>query len=322
MGAEGPRHGSGTESSGGEISSQVWIGSSLRQQGWRRLESYWQLTKPGIAFNVSLTALAGFLIAGSTRLEWTQEKSWLLLHLVIGILFVSGGAGALNMLMEHRLDALMLRTRHRPLPSGKVFPAESLFLGLVGVLFGVAYLAHYVNGVCAAMAFFSALLYLVVYTPMKKFSSACMFWGAISGALPVLVGWSAQDGTVELLGVALFAILFVWQYPHLLALSYMYREDYQRAGFLIPYLDDADSFRVARAAFISSGALMVVGITPVFFSNFHPFYVPISFLLGNIVLFFAGLWLKKGEKKNATMLFLSTLFYLPMELLLLVLFLR
>lgn len=199
------------------------------------VRAYYELTKPGIAGYVMVTAGVSAFVASRGQIGLVPA-----LHTMIGTGMATGGALALNQYIERDYDARMVRTRHRPIPSGRLQPATALVFGAVLMMLGFIHLAFFVGALPSMVAVLSALAYHAVYTPLKTHSHLATIAGGVPGALPTLIGWTAARGTIDLGGVGLFAIAYAWQLPHVLGLAWMLREDYRRVGFrLIPPHDDA-----------------------------------------------------------------------------------
>jgi protoheme IX farnesyltransferase len=225
------------------------------------LRDFLELTKPRITSLVMMTAWCGFYLAALRAGE--SSLSWLLLHALVGIGLVAGGTAALNQVLEHRADALMLRTHRRPLPAGRMNVTHAAIYSTVMTLGGVVYLAFATNALTAALAFATAFTYLAGYTPLKKVSPISTFIGAFPGAMPPVLGWAAVSGTVTWEAMTLFAIVFLWQFPHFHSISWLYREDYERAGIrMLPVLDESGR-HTAREIVGYSAALVPVSAAPV-----------------------------------------------------------
>ena len=195
------------------------------------LFAYWELTKPEINFLIAITAAVGFWIgspAAPGHFPWMP-----FLHTLLGTVLVASGAATLNQLIELRYDALMRRTARRPLVSGRIAPSHALWLGVSLSVFGVAYLAIAANPLASVLAALTLLSYLFLYTPLKRITPLCTLAGAIPGATPPLIGWAAARGRLDPTAWVLFAIVFLWQFPHFMSIAWMYREDYVRAGYLV-----------------------------------------------------------------------------------------
>ena len=223
----------------------------------RRFADFVTLTKPRLNLLVLLTTLAGLYLASPQGVEFT-----LLLNTLVGTAIVAGGAAALNQVWEHRTDALMRRTRVRPLPAGRLGVAEGTWFGVLLSLVGLAQLAIGVNLTAAAVALATLVSYVLVYTPLKPLTSLSTVVGALPGALPPVIGWAAARGSLDAGAFVLFAILFLWQIPHFLAIAWIYREDYARGGLpMLPVLDP-DGKVTGRQAVANSLALLLVSLTP------------------------------------------------------------
>src|SRR5271157_4541388 len=211
------------------------VGSML-QMLVSRLRDYAELTKARITTLIVLTAWCGYFF-GAHR---SGEPWWSLglLHALLGVALVSSGTAALNEVLELKVDARMRRTALRPLPAGRMTRAHAAMVGLALTLGGSAYLAIYANLLTGLLVFLTALVYLAAYTPLKKVSPVCTFVGAFPGAMPVLLGWTAVRGKLEAETLILFAIMFVWQFPHFLSIAWLYREDYAQGEIrMLPVVD-------------------------------------------------------------------------------------
>jgi protoheme IX farnesyltransferase len=218
-----------------------------------RLRAFYELGKPNLSFLVATTGVIGFYLA-SPAVSWAR-----LAHLVAGLFATSAGAAGLNMVLERDLDSRMRRTRVRPIPSGRVSPKEALVFALIVFGAGFVELWGFANPLTALLALFTALVYAFIYTPLKPRGALAVWVGAIPGAIPPLMGWTAARGAVEAPALVLFGTLFAWQFPHFLALAWMYREDYLRAGF--DFLgQDRTGRRTGRAMVIGCVALLPVSL--------------------------------------------------------------
>ncbi len=274
-----------------------------------RLGDFVTLTKPGITFMVAITAGVGFFVAAHGTFEW-----WTVLHLVAGTLLSSAGAAALNMVMERRLDAKMDRTKARPLASGRMTPAEGTAFGVVLCAAGLAYLAILVNPLTAAISAATMASYLALYTPLKTKSSVCTLVGAVPGALPPVMGWAAARGTIETGAWVLFLIMFFWQLPHFLALAWMYREDYARAGFPMLPVEEPTGASTGRQVVLQTLALVVVSLLPIGFGMAGEGYLIAAIVLGAGFLGFGVAFAAVRSRERASRLFLASITYLPLLL--------
>ena len=206
------------------------------------LRDYLQLSKSRIVMMVLITTAAGYLFA-TRSVDWT-----LLLNTLIGTALVAAGTNALNQYVERDHDAKMRRTRLRPLPDGRISPRAALFFSVAISLIGTIYLGLTVNWLTAALGAFTLMSYIFIYTPLKRVSTICTLIGAVPGAIPPLMGWTAATGVLGAGGWIIFAILFFWQLPHFMAISWMYRDDYARGGFAMLAVQDDDGRATARHA--------------------------------------------------------------------------
>lgn len=234
--------------------------STLRAAEITSYEKPWAyvvLTKPDVTFLVVITTVAGFYLGSRGPLDWA-----LLMHTLCGTLLVAGGTAALNQYFERDMDAVMRRTASRPLPAGVLQPREVLVFGLGTIVAGAAWLALAVNLLAAAVALATTILYLGLYTPLKTRTTLATAVGAFPGALPPLIGWAAAHGSLSLGAWVLFAILFFWQFPHFLAIAWIYREDYARAGIrMLPVVDHSGD-ATFRQIIATSAVLVPVSLLP------------------------------------------------------------
>jgi protoheme IX farnesyltransferase len=271
-----------------------------------RLADYCELTKPRVAVLVLFTVAAGALLAAGGAVE-----PLLLLHTVLGTALVAAGASALNQWLERHRDAHMRRTASRPLPAGRLLPAEALAFGVVLGIVGVAYLALALPTFWAAgVAAFTFVCYVGVYTPLKPLTTLNTLVGAVPGAMPPVIGYVAVRGAVTAEAVALFLILFLWQVPHFLAIAWMYRDDYARAGYRMLPAVDPDGGRTARRVIAYTLALIVVSLGPLLLGA--------GFLYGGGALLLGGMFLADGVRfqsrrstAQARRVLRASLLYLP-----------
>jgi len=268
-----------------------------------------RLTKPRITALVCVTAAAGHLVAASGP----DSADARLLHLLVGTTLLAGGTNALNQLLEREADGRMARTRRRPLPAGRLPPGAAGALGMGGVAAGGLWLLQNVNGLTAALGLASAVLYVAVYTPMKRRSWSSLLVGAVPGALPALGGWTAARGSVDPAGLALFGILFLWQLPHFLSLGWLLREDYRRAGFAVLAVDDPGGVRSRTGAVLSALVLLPVALLPTLLGLAGWAYGAAAAILGLGYLAAAGRFGVPGgsEEEDARRLFRASLLFLP-----------
>jgi protoheme IX farnesyltransferase len=267
------------------------------------------LVKARLTLLVVLTTAVGFYVGWRGAMEF-----WLLLHTLLGTAFVACGAAALNQLWEREHDALMRRTAERPLPSGRLQPETVLVLGGVISAGGLVYLAFAVNVLTALLAAATLVSYLFIYTPLKRVTWLNTAIGAVPGALPPLMGWTAARGEITSEGWGLFAILFFWQIPHFLAIAWLYREDYERAGFVMLPSVDPEGFRTGRQAVSHTLGLLMVSLTPFLFRLTGLVYLAGALLLGVLFVLCAVQFSRQLNRRAARQLFLASILYLPLLL--------
>ncbi|TVR55619.1 MAG: protoheme IX farnesyltransferase [Puniceicoccaceae bacterium] len=266
----------------------------------------YELTKPRLSFLSVVTALVGYLAA------LPAKDFWVILHLFCGTALAAGSAAALNQWMERATDARMRRTRDRPIPSGQVTPLQALAWGLGLGVAGVAQLAVAVHPLAALLAAATILTYLLLYTPLKRRSIWATEVGAISGALPPLIGWAAARGTIDGLGWILFGILACWQIPHFLAIAWTYRRDYAEGGFPMLPVVFPDGRRTGRWALATTVLLVAVSLLPVAFGMAGLLYLAVA-VPANLWILGAALGFNRpaGRDAAARRLFLVSILYLP-----------
>jgi heme o synthase len=277
-----------------------------------RWMEFWDLAKPRMNFLVLATTTAGFAMAvrsGGGAGQWLR-----LPHVLIGAGLCAAGAAALNQLIERRLDALMPRTRNRPLPAGRVSPTEAAVYGLALSLAGVLYLYLLVNPLTAFLGGFTIASYVLIYTPLKRRTTLNTVIGALPGAIPPVMGWTAASGSVSQKAVALLMILFVWQIPHFLAIAIMYRQDYAAGGFKMLPVVDADLKATARQIVLYAAALIPVSLAPTMLGMTGEVYGMAAVLLGLAQFSFAVSCATTRSRDDARKLFLASIVYLPLLL--------
>jgi heme o synthase len=271
------------------------------------LADYIDLTKPRLNFLVVASSAAGYYLGT----QGTPDAV-LMLEAVAGTALVAAGAAVLNQVYERDTDALMRRTRRRPLPDARVGHSDATIFGSVLALAGLALLVGRANGLAAALALLTLVVYLAIYTPMKRQTPMATLVGALPGALPPLIGWTASRGTVDAGGAALFAIVFLWQIPHFMAISWMYREDYQAAGFPMLAVVDPGGRRAARQAVIYSVALLPVSLAPSLAGIAGPAYALTAVVLGAALTALAVRFSRARNDATARALFFGSIVYLPL----------
>lgn len=271
-----------------------------------RLADFVTLTKPRLNLLVVATSAAGYYLGSAGSLDLLP-----MLQAVCGTALVAGGAAVLNQVYERDTDALMLRTRLRPLPDGRVAAEEARTFGLSLAVTGLIMLAL-VSTVSALLAVATLVVYLAVYTPMKRRSSISTLVGAVPGALPPLIGWTAASGALSPGGWTLFAIVFLWQIPHFMAIAWMYRADYGRAGFPMLPVVDPDGRRTGRQAVAYSLALVPVSLVPAFIGVAGTAYFWIALMLGIGMIALATRFAAARSDQAARALFYGSITYLPL----------
>lgn len=274
-----------------------------------RLSDWWELTKPRLSLMSVATAVLGYFAAGP-QIAWP-----LFAALVIGSTLAAFGCGVLNQWWEREEDALMERTADRPIAAGRIQPLAGFIYGILLSVAGVALLWAFVNVAAALVTALIVLLYILAYTPLKRRTPYATEIGAIPGALPPLVGWLAAGAGFSAMGWLLFAILFAWQIPHFMAISWMCREDYQRGGFKMLALEENGAHKVARKSMVFTVVLIALSLLPVFESGMGWLTALVGGLLGYLLLAPSLRWLRAPvDTAHARKLFFATLIYLPVYL--------
>jgi protoheme IX farnesyltransferase len=271
------------------------------------------LTKARLTTLVLLTTAMGFGFGSSHGMDW-----FLFFRVMFGTAFVAGSASVLNQFIERKVDRLMGRTKERPLPAGRMAPGTALGLGVLLAVAGLIYLMNRVSPLCAGMAAATLAIYVAIYTPMKRKSAWCVTVGAISGAIPPVIGWAAATGSLGRGAWIVFGILFFWQMPHFLSLAWMYRDEYAQAGFFMLRRGDVAGITAATESLLCAVALMVVTLLPAFFGLAHLIYLPAALACDGWLLTCAALFLSRRSRASARRLFLASILYLPLVMTLLV----
>jgi heme o synthase len=281
------------------------------------LGDYLQLFKVRVTAMIVMTAWAGYYM-GAAR-SGVSSLTWTLLNALVGIGVTCAGSAALNEVMEYKLDALMRRTKNRPLPAGRMSLATGMTAGILATVLGPTYLAFTTNVLTGVLAFSTAAVYLAFYTPLKRVSPISTFVGAFPGAMPPLLGWTAVRGKMEIEAVFLFLIVFFWQFPHFQAIAWMYREEYEAAGIkMLPVVDKA-GHSVIRQMFTYCSTLISVSLVPTLLHMTGRVY-----LFGALVLGLGFLWFvfrlamtklpttSPDSRKFARQLLQASVLYLPL----------
>lgn len=279
-----------------------------------RVAAYLELTKPRITFLIVLTAAAGFALASPGQVDYPA-----MLTAMVGVALLSSGIATLNQYMEKDLDALMRRTANRPLPTGRLLPWEALAFGAGLTLLAEIYLAVLVNPLSAVIGLTVISGYLFGYTPLKTRTSLSTFVGAFPGAVPPLIGWACARGTIGVEAWVLFAILFLWQFPHFLAIAWMYREDYTRAGILMLPVVEPDGRVTGQQIVLYTVMLLPVSLLPTLLGTAGKIYFVGAIVLGLAFLYFSLRAAFSKSRQAARQLLLASVIYLPLLFILMVL---
>jgi protoheme IX farnesyltransferase len=301
--------------------NEVWLAQSgaLRSVGvgngtpWRaptwlvQVADYWTLTKPEVNFLVLVSTLVGFYLASPGPV-----KGWLLFHTLMGTLLVASGTGTLNQYLERGTDAFMRRTANRPLPAGRLAPAAAFWFGILLAILGGAELWIAANPLTSMLALATLATYLVFYTPLKRQTPICTLVGAFPGAMPPLIGWAAVRNGLSSQAWVLYAILFLWQFPHLLSIAWMYREDYSRAGLQMLPRDDRGGRATVRQILGYTLALLPVSLIPALTGHAGVVYLVGAGILGAGFLWYAARMAARRTNVLAKQLLMASILYLPL----------
>jgi protoheme IX farnesyltransferase len=283
-----------------------------RRRGFVRsgvLSGYWSLTKPEVNFLIAVTAAAGFWMgepASFAPFPWTS-----LFQVLVGTVLVASGAATLNQLMELRFDGQMRRTARRPLVSRRIEPSHALWFGISLSVLGAICLAVSTNALASLLSILTLLGYLFLYTPLKRRTPLCTLIGALPGATPPLIGWAAARGRLDTNAWLLFAIVFLWQFPHFMAIAWIYREDYARAGYVVlPAGKSKDRF-VAWQTLLPSLALFAVALVPAIRGESGIAYFACALVLGSAFLCYSARFAFRMSTVSARWLLFASILYLP-----------
>jgi heme o synthase len=282
-----------------------------------RAADYWTLTKPEVNLLIGVTTAAGFSLAGAGHGQGVSITG--LVHTVVGTLLVASGTGTLNQLLERRFDALMRRTASRPIAAGRIAPWHALVFGVVLATAGTLELAVAVNRLSSLLALATMASYLLVYTPLKRKTPLCTLIGALPGAAPPLIGWAGATGALSVEAWILYSMVFLWQFPHFMAIVWMYREDYRRAGYRVVPRDKPIVPFVLCQAMIPLLVLVPLSLTPVFFGRAGLVYLATALALGAGFIYRADQFAVHQSNAMARRLLLTSIVYLPLIFIALVL---
>ncbi len=276
---------------------------------WRlpsRASDYVTLTKPRLNFLVLLTTAAAYSLGAGPDATLVAFA-----HTLLGTFLVAGGASALNQVWERDTDRLMRRTRMRPLADLRMQPSAGIVFGVALTVAGAAELAYFLNVLAAAVALFTSVSYLFFYTPLKTRTSLSTIVGALPGALPAVIGWAAATNTLSIEGWVLFGIVFMWQMPHFLAIAWMYRDDYARAGMPMLPVIQPDGRSTGRQAVIYTAALIPLSMMPTGVGLASPWYMVGALTLGAVLMVLSLEFSAKRTINTARRLFFGSILYLP-----------
>jgi len=288
------------------------VAAVRRRHGLARssvLSAYWSLAKPEVNFLIAVTAAAGFWMgapASFAHFPWTS-----LFHTLVGTVLVASGAATLNQLIELRFDAQMRRTARRPLVSRRIEPSRALWFGISLSLIGAIYLAVTTNELASLLSILTLLGYLFLYTPLKRKTTLCTLIGALPGAMPPLIGWAAARGCLDTNAWLLFAIVFLWQFPHFMAIAWMYREDYARAGYFILPATGMRERVVAWQSSLPALALFAVALVPAIRGESGIVYLAGALVLGSAFLCYSARFAFRMSTVSARQLLFASVLYLP-----------
>jgi protoheme IX farnesyltransferase len=283
------------------------VGSPAHSVGlWGRLRAFAELTKPRIGLLLLAVAACSYYLGAGRGFSGGRFAI-----LVVAVSLLAAGVLSLNQYFERDRDGRMQRTKGRPLPSGRLRPLQALAFGLAGTLSSVLLFALAVNVASAAVAVFTVVSYVLIYTPLKTMTAYHTTLGALSGATPTLLGWAAARGSLEAPAWVLFAVLFFWQFPHFLAINLMYREDYARAGIRVLPGEDPRGTRTAVAIIAPTVLLFAVSILPVPMRLLSPVYLFFAVPLGALFLVLAVHVAVRQEKRKGRFLLKASVLYLP-----------
>jgi heme o synthase len=299
------------------MSSMILPLTGFRSRATSIFRDYAELTKLRVTSLIVMTAWCGYFFGAHKA-----GQSWFsfgLLHALLGVGLVSSGTAALNEVMEHDVDGHMRRTALRPIPAGRMSLAHAMIVGLLMSIGGSFYLAMFTNPLTGLLTFLTSVIYLAAYTPLKRVSAICTFVGAFPGAMPGVLGWTAVRGRLEWGTLVLFAILFVWQFPHFFSIAWLYREDYERGGIKMLPVVEEDGRSTARRILAYSVALIPISLLPSYMGMAGKTYLVGALVLGFAMLYFGirlaflNLPLATARSKmRARQVLQATVIYLPL----------
>ena len=269
-------------------------------------EAYYELTKPNITFMILISTAVGYFIGGNGISDYQH-----FILTLLGSCMISSGAGALNHFAESESDKVMYRTSLRPIPAGIISSKNAMIFGVALILIGSALLYSFINPLTCVLALITALMYLFVYTPLKKLTWLNTSIGAIPGSLPPIGGWVASTGSLDPEAWILFAILFLWQHPHFYAIALMFKDDYKKAGLKMLPVEEPDGARTNRQIIWHALLLIPVSVMPVYINLLGMIYFWAALFLGIGYLFSGFILAKQYSVNNARLVLKVSVFYLP-----------
>ena len=299
----------------GVSTSALAIGSRSRSSSLVSLRAaipdFLALTKPEVNFLIVIATFTGFYLGYPGDLQSFPVER--MLNTLFGTLLVASGTGTLNQYLEHRFDARMRRTARRPIAAGRISPRAAGWFGISLSILGSVYLLSTVNALSSALAVFTATSYLFIYTPVKRKTPLCTFAGAVPGAMPPLIGWAAASGSVvNAKAWTLYAVLFLWQFPHFMAIAWMYRVDYARAGYLVFPPGEQSGRFMSWQSLLASLALIPVSLSPTMTSHAGLVYFVLAGLLSSLFFYYSASLAFQRSALAARQLLLTSIVYLPL----------
>src|SRR5580693_1048074 len=278
---------------------------------WAAIPDFLSLTKPDVNFLIVIATFTGFYLGYPGDLHNLPVER--MLNALFGTLLVASGTGTLNQYLEHRFDARMRRTSRRPIAAGRLRPQAAAWFGMSLSILGSVYLLATVNALSSALAVFTAISYLFIYTPLKRKTPLCTFAGAVPGAMPPLIGWAAASGTlVNAKAWLLYSVLFLWQFPHFMAIAWMYRVDYARAGYLVLPAGKQSGRFMSWQALLAALALIPISLVPAVISHAGPFYFVFAGILSSLFFYYSANLALQQSALAARRLLLASVVYLPL----------
>jgi protoheme IX farnesyltransferase len=270
---------------------------------------YWALTKPEVNFLILITTFAGFYLASTSGPM--NFQSLLAFHTLLGTLLVAGGTATLNQALECSFDRQMRRTARRPVAAGRIQRSQAFVFGVSLALAGAAYLYMKVNRLACLLAIVTLATYLFLYTPLKRVTPLCILVGAFPGAMPPLIGWAAARGRLDPEVWVLSGVVFLWQFPHFMAIAWMYREDYARAGYLVLPLNEQGDHYLIWQSFVASLVLLAVSLVQAIYGKSSPVYFAGALMIGTIFSYYSARLPLQKSNASARQLLIASILYLP-----------